>query len=200
MAIREYETARESGKILHEISLAFYKSHVEISGTNVNDSIVVDHISIICAQIKYFRSSIGVRVAFPWEEVVRLCAAQPAFTRLQLLFLSHDQLVQFMETQRAALDMLNGRISIFYNAKTGTRAADYETLADIGGTHVLLYLERSLLNTCYRCEGACVCPFVLAVGSRPSTLCMISDTSRIVSEYAGTGYLAPKMSFHSYIM
>ncbi len=74
-----------------------------------------------------------------WAEIVGLCAAQTEFIRLQLQFESHGNLAQFMGVLRAALGKLDGRITLFYYTKDrNLRAADFETLADLGGTSVLL--------------------------------------------------------------
>ncbi len=137
-------------KLLSEIELVFYGTQAMIPVTNVSDPIVVmvDSISILCA---YIASTEGLTTAgrtsnvalpthppYSWAEIVGLCAAHAGFLRMQLQFESHEYLVQFMEAQRAALGKLAGRIALLYWAKDRhLHAADFETLADLGGTAVL---------------------------------------------------------------
>lgn len=69
-------------------------------------------------------------MAYPWEEIVELCAAQEGFMQLQLEFGSRDHLVRFMEARRVALAKLAGRVSLFYAKEGEIHAADFETLAE----------------------------------------------------------------------
>lgn len=143
--IREYEPVTdELTADLDKINLSLYSTQMVLPVTDGSHPIVVDHISVLCACTSFNResstagrSSSGLpnSVAYPWAEIVGLCAAQTGFIRLQLEFESHDHLVQFMEAQRAALDKLNGRIALFYWANNWSyRAADFVSLADVGGT------------------------------------------------------------------
>ncbi len=113
--------------------------------------VVIGKISVLCAYISSSRQSstaddlptgaMQYIMACPWEQIVELCAAQERFMRLQLEFDNHDDLLQFMDARRIALEKLDGRIALFYRAKDafGVHAADFETLADLGSTSVLSY-------------------------------------------------------------
>lgn len=140
------------------LHLSFYGTKAAVLTTDGSHgaTLVFDNISALCARVySTKKSSITTagrssdvppdHVLDPWIEVVRLCAAQSGFMRLQLEFQSHNHLVQFAVAQRAALDKLqvdsDGRIALFYSAAqdNSIRAADFETLADLGGT-LLLHL------------------------------------------------------------
>ncbi len=136
MEIEEYEPTNERA-LRYEIQLAFYGSQMAIPATDDGNSLAVDCISVLCIRIKQRESNGTLNQSYPWAEVAGLCAAQEGFIRMQLQFESHECLVEFMEAQRAALGKLHGRITLFYYAKDGNfRAADLETLADVGGTLV----------------------------------------------------------------
>lgn len=149
MTIQEHEPGGD--ELLSDIQLVFYGTQtVPIPLTNVSNPIAIDSISMLFAHIPaqpttepsnvgHPSNGLHSHTAYPWAEIVALCAAQPGFVRLQLGCGSLDHLVQFMEAERAAFGKLHGRIALFYYAKDGgLRAADFETLADLGGTSVLL--------------------------------------------------------------
>ncbi|KAI0797290.1 hypothetical protein BC629DRAFT_1592334 [Irpex lacteus] len=113
-----------------------------------SDSILtVEHISILCITVYAVSdwsstsspsgdSSTGrqhVVSTYPWEDIVGICAGQEGFVRLQLMFQNRTFLVQFMQTQRAALAKLNGRIRLFYEGDGSRLAADFETLNALPG-------------------------------------------------------------------
>ncbi len=143
MEIEEYEPTNDRA-LRYEIQFAFYGSQMAIPATYDGNSFAVDCISALCVRIKQRESSTAghstnetLNQSYPWAEVAGLCATQTGFMRLQLQFESHECLVEFMEAQRAALGKLHGRITLFYYVKDGDfRAADFETLADLGGTLV----------------------------------------------------------------
>lgn len=123
-----------------------------------SDSILtVEHISILCITVYAVSdwsstsspsgdSSTGrqhVVSTYPWEDIVGICAGQEGFVRLQLMFQNRTFLVQFMQTQRAALAKLNGRIRLFYEGDGSRLAADFETLNALpGGTPLLFSIRR----------------------------------------------------------
>lgn len=120
---------------------------------------IVDHIAVMCVSIKSLEVSYSqheastyisrVVTAYPWKDIANLCAGHEGFTQLQLHFTSRDDLIHFMETRRAVLAGLAGRISVFYRAEEDYKlhAADYATLADIGGMYPGLYDFRAVLNS-----------------------------------------------------
>lgn len=145
MEIEEYEpTNHRFLRYDSKIELTFYGPRVAIPATDDGNSLSVDCISALCVHIKQRKFSTAghstsgaLNQSYPWAEVVGLCATHTGFMQLQLEFESYDGLVQFMEAHRAALGKLADRIALFYWAKDGGfRAADFETLADLGGTLV----------------------------------------------------------------
>lgn len=150
MGIREHEPANSETPYISR--LWFYGAQMDTPVTYSklrNPIVIIDHISILCAHIKLSAGKSGRpttshssnrlpdRLAYP----VELCAAQTGFLRLQLRFENYDDLVQFMETQRTTLDKLDVRVALFYCTEgSQLRAADFETLEDLGGTPMLLSL------------------------------------------------------------
>lgn len=154
MGIREHEPANSETPYISR--LWFYGAQMDtpvIYSKLRNPIVIIDHISILCAHIKLSAGEprrptisrsfnrLPDRVAYPSEKIVELCAAQTGFLRLQLRFENYEDLVQFMATQRTALDKLDGRVALFYcTEEWQLRAADFETLEDLGGTPMLLSL------------------------------------------------------------
>lgn len=145
-------------KVNHTLILRFYHADVVGPGrTGSSPILTVEHISILCVHVYAGFSEIpsaagdsptgGMQnvIAYPWEDIVGICAGQERFMRLQLRFRSHVHLAQFMQAQRATLSKLNGRIGLFYYQSKSrcTVAADFETLRELpGGTAVLFVWPR----------------------------------------------------------
>ncbi len=152
--------------------------------TIASGPVVIDSISILSARIHAQSttkpSNVGPSsnklpgsIVSPWQEIVGLCAVQPGFMRLQLEFDSHDHLVQFIEAQRAALGKLDGRVALFYETGLRMRAADFETLADLGGTSVLHRFYSSLEHTLQMPMNMIIS--ILTTRQRLSTICAVQS-------------------------
>lgn len=137
--------------ILSLMSLRFFASR-SLSGPDLTrrDLITLDHISILCADITIepFTTAEGQyttiqrAIAYPWDEIAVICAAQAGFVRLQLRFRSRADLLEFMEVWRTSLDKLEGRVSLFYgydNFGEAEYAVDFHTMEDLGGASMLLF-------------------------------------------------------------
>ncbi len=132
-------------------------------------AIAVDKICAICVFIdpsgkEYYpaespSNKMQPIIAYPWEEIVRICTLQNGFVRLQLEFRHRNDLVELMEAHLSSFAQLSGRIGLFYGVGQygAMHAVDPETLVDLSskGTPVLLcsWWRSGSKYRAYRCVG-----------------------------------------------
>lgn len=138
----------------HSLTLKFRHANLVGYGGPI---VTVERISVLCIHVFTEINSTSptpndpsagmqhVVTTYPWEDIIEICAEQEGFMRLQLTFESHDNLDQFIQAQRTALNRLNGRVCLFYQmnvTESPVVAIDLETLKDLpGGTLVLFFAD-----------------------------------------------------------
>ena len=157
------------------IDFTFYTLQSDIYAFRSGSFLVVDHVFAIGAYIRSTRLSsqrkptesesmmgsedpvlpnTGI-AAYPWGEIVDVCAGHEGFTRLQLEFNDRGDLVQLVEVHRAVLGKLGDRLGLYYLSGYRKIAVDFETLADLGGMRFPSSPQRRHAYwSLYRCMGS----------------------------------------------
>lgn len=130
--------------VLPSLDLSFYASFPVIRATPGDIHFtLLDDIALICASLgpiprPYSEAGPGVpsssEIQQLWQAIIGVFQ-QGDDMRLQLTFKSRDELIYFMEGQRAMLAELGNRVSLFHEIRSqkDARAVNFGTLTDIGG-------------------------------------------------------------------